>query len=196
MGKNMLWTFSPTLEQSLYPIAVNHVAINLTAACAALHGRRAERFAKPGIIWQIHSAVMFWLLTSNQPCSQLNRYKLVTPWVFSYLWQFRTRASPLSFPMVVSPGRQRAAKTLGVPARWWEHRAETTLPLQEIRFEISMCACQKSDNVKTHPPSLPVCVTPVLAVHFEGSGWVTVFSRQVSWMGSTHISQSPRAICT
>ena len=141
--------------------------------------------------------MIFWLLTSNQPCSQLNRYKLVTPWVFSYLWHFRTRAASLSFPVVVSPGHQRAAKTLGGPARWWEHRAETTVPLQEISFKISTFACQKSVNMKAHPPPLPACVTPVPAMHFEGSGWVTVFSRQVGWMGSTGcISQSTMAICT
>ena len=44
---------------------------------------------------------------------------------------------------------------------------------------------------------IPACVTCVLAVHFEGSGWVTVFSKEVGSMGSTTcLSWSPRAICT
>lgn len=50
---------------------------------------------------------------------------------------------------MVSPGHHRAAKTLGVPARSWEHGTETMLPLEEI-FEIGTFSCQKSDNRKAH----------------------------------------------
>lgn len=39
---------SPTLEQSLHPVAVNGAAINLTTA-----GARVEHFAKPGTRQQI-----------------------------------------------------------------------------------------------------------------------------------------------
>lgn len=38
----MLLPVSPTLEQSLYPVAVNNAAVNPTTACA-----RVEHFAKP-----------------------------------------------------------------------------------------------------------------------------------------------------